>query len=81
MPDESAGSPPRHVGIGDRWLAGERLDGVRYNARDEVEVLIGKREGERGVVLLLIAIEPEPAYLVEIRAARVRLLQSALRPA
>ena len=71
----------RHRGAGDRWLAGEPLPGVRFAAHDAVEVLIGKREGERGTILLLVALEPEPAYLVEIAGARLRLLQSALQPA
>ena len=76
MPDEA-----RHRGAGDRWLAGEPLPGVRFGAHDAVEVLIGRHEGERGAILLLVALEPEPAYLVEIAGERRRMLQSALRPA
>ena len=68
----------RHRGAGDRWLAGEPLPGVHFAAHDAVEVLIGKREGERGTILLLVALEPEPAYLVQFGDARVRLSQSAL---
>lgn len=79
MPDDSRRAA-RHAGVGDRWLAGEPLDGVRFAAHDAVEVLIGRREGEAGTILLLVALEPEPAYLVQVGSARVRLLQSALRP-
>ena len=79
MPDET-GRTARHHGVGDRWLAGESLEGVRFAAHDAVEVLIGRREGESGTILLLVALEPEPAYLVQVGTTRVRLAQSALRP-
>ena len=78
MPDET-GRAARHAGVGDRWLAGEALEGVRFAAPDAVEVLIGRREGDAGTILLLVALEPEPAYLVQLGSARVRLAQSALR--
>ena len=80
MADESS-REPRHRGAGDRWLAGAPLPGVRFAAHDAVEVLIGRHEGERGAILLLVALDPEPAYLVEIAGERRRLPQSALRPA
>lgn len=80
MPDET-GRGARHHGVGDRWLAGEALEGVRFAAHDAVEVLIGRHEGDAGIILLLVALEPEPAYLVQVGGTRVRLAQSALRPA
>lgn len=71
------------TGLGDRWLAGERLAGVAFALNDAVEVTAGRARGERGTVVLLMAVAPDPLYLVELGggagAARVR--QADLRPA
>lgn len=77
-----AGGPPRdRRGVGDRWLAGERIPGVEFARSDPVEIVQGTRTGSSGVIALLVALEPEPAYLVELAtgAGDVRVRQSALR--
>ena len=73
----------RTPGLGDRWLAGERLSGVAFAVHDRVTVLDGAHAGTPGAVLLLLAVAPEPAYLVALDggAGDVRVRQSALRPA
>lgn len=69
-------------GAGDRWLAGEPLDGVRFALHDPVEIVGGPLDGLRGTIALLMALTPEPSYLVALRdRADVRVRQSALRRA
>lgn len=69
-------------GAGDRWLAGERVDGVRFALHDRVEITSGARAGNAGAIILLLALAPEPRYLVSLDASGdVRVRQSALRPA
>ena len=66
-------------GVGDRWLAGEAIDGVKFGHNDDVEVVAGSRAGARGRIVLLIGLQPEPEYLVKLGAGRdVRVRQSAL---
>ena len=69
-------------GIGDRWLAGEPIAGVAFHHHQRVEVASGPRAGERGIIRLLVAMRPEPAYFVELDDAGgdLRVRQSALRP-
>ncbi len=73
----------REVGAGDRWLAGERVDGVLFGHHDRVEFVTGRFGGERGRVELLLALGPEPRYLVALERGgeAVRVRQSALRAA
>ena len=67
-------------GVGDRWLAGEQVPGVQFGHHDAVEVAGGAHDGARGVIALLIALSPEPRYLVTLGATGdVRLAQSRLR--
>jgi hypothetical protein len=68
-------------GVGDRWLAGEPVDGVRFGLNEDVEVLRGPHAGASGSILLLLSLHPEPVYLVGLgsRARDVRVPQSALR--
>lgn len=69
-------------GIGDRWLAGERIEGVLFGRGDTVSIAGGERAGERGTIVLLLDLAPEPLYLVELAAGRrdLKVRQSALRP-
>ena len=66
-------------GLGDRWLAGEALDGVTFGQGDRVVA----PDGHAGRVLLLMSGPPDPLYLVELdgvpRPRRMR--QSALAAA
>jgi hypothetical protein len=69
-------------GVGDRWLAGEPVDGVRFAHHDRVEITGGALDGARGTIALLVGLVPEPSYLVSRGAAGdVKVRQSSLRPA
>ena len=70
-------------GVGDRWLAGERITGVEFALHDAVELVEGPSDGERGTISLLMGLSPEPSYLVTLTSARreVRVRQSGLRRA
>ena len=69
-------------GLGDRWLAGEPIDGVLFAHNAAVSITEGPYSGERGSVLLLMGIRPQPTYLVELGSGRgdVRVRQLELRP-
>ena len=60
-------------GLGDRWLAGEAVEGVLFARNDSVSVVEGPYTGERGF--------PQPTFLVELASGRgrVRLRQSELQ--
>ncbi len=75
-------SPARLRGIGDQWLEGSPVAGVTFQLNDAVEIVSGSRAGAIGSVILLLGLEPEPAYLVELAtgAGDARVRQSALRP-
>lgn len=78
------GRPGREPGLGDRWMAGERIPGVAFALHDAVQVTEGAHAGRAGRVLLLAAAPPGAAYLVAVDgagAAPVRVPQAALRPA
>lgn len=68
-------------GVGDRWLAGEPVDGVAFPHLAPVQVAAGARAGARGHIALLLALRPEPVYLVTLDggAGDVRVAQSGLR--
>jgi hypothetical protein len=69
-------------GAGDRWLAGEAVPGVTFALHDAVEVVAGPCDGQRGAIVLLMSLSPEPTYLVSFGAGRdARVRQSALRAA
>ena len=68
-------------GMGDRWLAGERLPGVTFALHDRVQIAAGRHAGAMGGILLLTGLHPEPTYLVALGAdATARVRQSVLRP-
>ena len=69
-------------GIGDRWLAGERLAGVEFAQGAPVRVTEGRHAGETGRVALLAAPpDPEAAYVVHLEDGRmVRVPAHALLP-
>lgn len=69
-------------GLGDRWMSGERLDGVAFALHDRVRVTAGTHAGRTGVVALLLVAAPEPAYLVTLDdGGDTRVRQSALAAA
>ena len=68
-------------GLGDRWLRGEPLDGVAFAQHDAVTIAGGSRDGDAGRVVLLLAVAPQPLYLVALDAGGdLRVRQDALRP-
>lgn len=68
-------------GAGDRWMEGEAVSGVEFGLNETVEIHEGQNDGDRGVIILLVAINPEPLYLVALSSGKgdVRVRQSALR--
>lgn len=70
-----------HRGLGDRWLAGERVDGVAFEHGAEVEITRGRHAGQRGSVALLMDLGGDPLYLVDLGEGAVRVRQSELRRA
>lgn len=71
------------TGLGDRWLAGEPIDGVTFGPGDAVLVRTGRAAGGMGRVRLLLGPPPDPRYLVELDDGEpaVRVRQSALEQA
>ena len=69
-----------HHGAGDRWLAGQAVDGVRFAHNARAVIAEGAHAGERGTVTLLLRLAPEPVYLVTLASGEtVRVKQGALR--
>lgn len=73
----------RHHGVGDRWIGGERIEGVAFALHDVVDVVAGEHAGRRGAIVLLTRLRPEPVYLVRLDGGGegARVPQSALRSA
>lgn len=75
---EQRGQPER--GAGDRWLAGERIDGVAFAHHAAVEVRGGRFDGDAGRVELVLLLGADPLYLVTLeRGGAVKVRQSSLR--
>lgn len=51
-------------GIGDRWLAGEAIPGVRFGWHDRVRVVAGEHAGASGWVKLLARVGARVEYVV-----------------
>lgn len=70
-------------GLGDRWLAGDAIEGVLFARHDAVSIVDGPDSGASGSIVLLMGVRPQPTYLVELASGRgnVRVRQSELRPA
>ena len=68
-------------GQGDRWLAGEPVDGVQFEHHAAVEITGGVHAGKRGLVAFLMNLDADPLYLVALEsgAGDVRVRQSSLR--
>lgn len=69
-------------GAGDRWLAGEAVEGVQFGQHAAVEVAGGRHAGARGRVALLLALGDDPLYLVSLADGQgdARVRQSSLLP-
>ena len=68
-------------GLGDRWLAGDVIEGVSFARHTAVSIVEGPHSGETGSIVLLTGIRPQPTYLVELASGRgsVRVRQAELR--
>ena len=53
-------------GQGDRWLAGEPIQGVQLEHRAAVEIIGGPHAGQTGSVAFLMSLDADPLYLVEL---------------
>lgn len=69
-------------GLGDRWLTGAPVEGVRFGPADHVWIRDGRHAGEGGRVLLLMSAPPNPLYLLDLDddVGPARIRQSALDP-
>lgn len=46
------------------WTAGDRPPAIGFAPGDAVEAIAGPRHARRGVIVLLVGIDPGPRYLV-----------------
>lgn len=76
-------APVTARGLGDRWLAGETIDGVAFAQHEPVVLRAGRRAGRVGRVLLLASGPPDPHYLVAVddEPRPLRLRESELERA
>ena len=64
----------------DLWFSFKPIPGVKFLLNDSVEIIKGKNEGQKGSVISLIEINPEPRYLVELGTGEdVYVLESQLK--
>ncbi|MEO8561549.1 MAG: hypothetical protein ABI601_05710 [bacterium] len=70
-------------GMGDRWLAGEPIDGVEFGFHARVRIATGRYAGRAGSVAFLMNLDADPLYLVDLGAGTgdVRVRGSGLRRA
>lgn len=67
------------TGLGDRWLAGETIDGIDFGPGDAVSVPVGRGAGGIGRVRLLLGPPPDPRFVVELMdGSTVKVRQSEL---
>jgi hypothetical protein len=65
-----------------QWIAGDLPPGVRFERHHRVRVLAGRRQGKSGSVKNLVALEPEPRYVVELSSGeQIEAFQRVLRSA
>lgn len=65
-----------------RWRNGDLPAGVTFGRKQPVHVYAWPSTGDRGTVISLLALEPEPRYLVEFTSGeQARIWQSRLRDA
>ena len=72
----------RAPGLGDRWLAGETLPGVRFGLHDAVRVIDGAQAGRRARVALLARVAPVVEYVIVVEGGgELRVREAALEAA
>ena len=68
--------------IEELWFNSEPVPGAAFQLNDEVLITSGTLKGEKGAAISLLALEPEPVYLVELSSgAGAEVAQSDLRRA
>jgi hypothetical protein len=75
---------PRHLDVAtiELWMGGELPYGVEFSPSDSVEIAFGPLQGQRGAIITLTALEPEPLYLLELGTGEeVERYQRVLRTA
>ena len=63
--------PPNEVEVDQKridelWFSFQTVPGAAFKLNDSVSVEAGELKGERGNVVALLALRPEPRYLVEL---------------
>ena len=53
-----------------QWMAGEILPGASFVLNESVSIRSGVASGQTGAVISLLALAPEPRYLVETSLGR-----------
>jgi len=53
-------------GVGDRWLSGEKIEGVELPLHARVMITLGRHAGTTGTVAFLMNLDADPLYLVEL---------------
>ena len=71
----------KYRGQGDRWLAGEPIQGVLFEHHAAVDIIGGAHAGQSGSVVFLMNLDADPLYLVALSsgAGDVRVRQSSLQ--
>ena len=66
--------------IDELWFNFKPIPGVKFFLNDSIEIIKGENIGEKGFVISLIEIHPEPRYLVELTNGKDEIvLESQLR--
>lgn len=62
------------------WYSFKLIPGIKFMLNDSVEITKGNYSGQRGAVISLESIYPEPMYLVELSSGeQVNLMESFLQ--
>jgi hypothetical protein len=68
--------------IDELWFSFQPIPGAAYRLNDSVGVTSGEFKGESGAVVSLLALAPEPVYLVELSSgADIKISESELERA
>ncbi len=69
--------------IDELWFQQRTVPGAAYRLNDSVVIVAGEHAGTLAFVIALVALEPEPKYLVELAntGRDMKLPESALRAA
>ena len=69
----------RSADIGQAFLWREYIVGLEYQHNDSVEVISGPHKGERGSLVSLVNLDPEPEFILEAESSQdIHVLQSSI---